>query len=651
MRSFLWLHKKIIIALALSILLLSLRAADYVFDRDAGLPAAKQGLLDLSEWDFASSGIVELNGQWAFIPGHLVGSEEWHLYENEQQFVSVPGAWNADLDPAHPTPFGIGTYRLQVLLPDSPVDTDATKIYAFRFKHVRTSYALFINGAEAGGLGVPAVAENGAIAANNIPYIAHAAVHGNTVEIVLQVSNFWRGTGGGITMPIGMGLPTDVQMKDKVNGMFDMIIASIALINLLISASLYLSQRRQSHLLYFSLLHLFGIMYVLVRGERLLLQIFPDIPFGVGFKLLLFCSYVFLFYCYMFIASLYPEFIRSVPHRLMQFAAAAAIVLLCVDTKTLSSADYFRLTLYMIAALYVLYLIVKALFAHREDAPYLLLASTAMFSIGWPDVMLGLNIATNEVPPFDQVVFFISLLLLAARRFVQTFKKVEQLSLQRSRMETALLQAQIKPHFLFNSLNTIGSLIETDPVRAQDLLAEFSTYLRCSFDLTNTSPLIPFEQEWTLVEAYLRLEQARYENDLSVEVDVAAARGIWLPPLTLQPLVENAIRHGLMKRPAGGSLRITAARKAGAVTIEVSDNGVGIPPDLIEVLCTRPMVAESDMKRGGGSGIGLYNIHRRLITSYERQRGLLITSREDEGTTVSFQIPEEPKPDVKMFAG
>jgi len=650
MRSFLWLHKKIIIALVLSALLLSLRGIDFIIDRSVGLPSVRQGVLDLSRWDFGLSGMVELNGEWEFIAGRLVEPEYWETYIYERKFAKVPGAWNADLDGEHPTPFGIGTYRLRVMLPDPP-NGEASVVYGFRISHIRLAHKLLINGIATGGLGVPASDSKDAISANNIPYTVFADVRGNTADIVLMISNYWRGSGGGIMLPISMGLPSDVQMNDKIYSYFDIVIASIALINALIAAGMYISQRRQLHLLYFSLLHLFGVLYILTGGERLLLQIFPEIPFVISFKLLLFSSYGFLFCCYKFIVCMYPEFLKTVPNRLMQSVTAVAVLLLLLDVRTLSDGDIYRLTVYLLASAYLFFLIIKALFAHREDAPYLLMASAALISIGWPDVMLGLNVPASEVPPLDQVVFFVSLLLLAVSRFVQTLRRVEQLSMQRTRMESALLQAQIKPHFLFNSLNTIGSLVETDPGRAQDLIAEFSTYLRYSFDLTNTAPLVQFEQEWKLVEAYLRLEQTRHEGHLFVEADVSAARGLRLPPLTLQPLVENAIRHGLMKRATGGSLGIRAVRKPGAVTIEVSDNGVGIPEALVDVLCTRPLESKARLNHGGGSGIGLYNVHQRLIASFGRQWGLRIVSVEDKGTTVSFQIPEEPIADVEVFAG
>jgi sensor histidine kinase YesM len=215
-------------------------------------------------------------------------------------------------------------------------------------------------------------------------------------------------------------------------------------------------------------------------------------------------------------------------------------------------------------------------------------------------------------------------------------EQIKALSVQRVRIEMAFMQAQIKPHFLFNSLNTIGSFIETEPYRAQDLLGEFSTYLRYSFDFTNLDPSVPFDREWTLVEAYLKLEQARYGEGLEIYADVASAKGIRLPPLSIQPLVENAVRHGVMKRSEGGSIRITAKVIDNEVELSVEDNGIGITEERLTNLLISPSSDEapftSDVK-----GIGLKNIQHRLVHTYGK--GLMISSIVQQGTIVKFRVP------------
>jgi len=251
---------------------------------------------------------------------------------------------------------------------------------------------------------------------------------------------------------------------------------------------------------------------------------------------------------------------------------------------------------------------------------------------------LNYGIFMHAVPPIDLMVFALSLMLIVANRFVETMDQVKSLSLQQIRMEMAFMQAQIKPHFLFNSLNTIGSFIETEPYRAQDLLGEFSTYLRFGFDLTNLEPTVPFDREWMLVEAYLKLEQARYGDALKIYADVAHARGVRLPPLTLQPLVENAVRHGVMRQSEGGTIRITAKVIENQVEISVADTGVGISPERLATLLINTASYEPPLP-STGNGIGLKNIQHRLIHTYGT--GLLISSNLEQGTIIKFRIPIE----------
>ena len=197
------------------------------------------------------------------------------------------------------------------------------------------------------------------------------------------------------------------------------------------------------------------------------------------------------------------------------------------------------------------------------------------------------------------------------------------------RMEAAYLQAQIQPHFLFNTLNSIMALSDIDLQKMQRLLDAFASYLRISFNFLNTKELVPLSHELELVEAYLYIEQERFGERLKVEMNTGDADGISLPPLTLQPLIENAVRHGVMQRSRGGTVRIVAERCEEGTRLEVSDDGKGMTKEQIE------HVLGSDQPPAGG--IGLYNTDRRLKQRYGR--GLTIHSESDEGTTISFIIP------------
>lgn len=195
--------------------------------------------------------------------------------------------------------------------------------------------------------------------------------------------------------------------------------------------------------------------------------------------------------------------------------------------------------------------------------------------------------------------------------------------------EMAFLQAQIRPHFLFNALNTISSFCYTDPAKAGDLLSELGVFLRNSFDFSSTSSFITIEKELRLVKAYVAIEQARFGKRLEVEYNIdPTVLQYSILPLVIQPIVENSIRHGLMKRNQGGRVILNLTLCEDRINIQIIDNGVGIADPILNGL-TEP--------NHEGGGIGLTNINRRLLSFYGS--ALDISSTEGRGTTISFTIP------------
>lgn len=201
--------------------------------------------------------------------------------------------------------------------------------------------------------------------------------------------------------------------------------------------------------------------------------------------------------------------------------------------------------------------------------------------------------------------------------------------------EMAFLQSQIKPHFLFNTLNSILSLCYTDSAKAAQLISHLGRYLKKSFDIPGTQMFVGLRDELQLVQAYVEIEKARFEERLVVEyeIDPGALAGTILP-LTIQPLVENAIRHGVMRKEEGGIVQLTVKKLGDAIRVEIGDNGVGIPAERLRDLMNGGEEAEAKARESGG--IGLINIHRRLVRFYGA--GLQVSSAEGEWTRVSFLI-------------
>lgn len=195
-------------------------------------------------------------------------------------------------------------------------------------------------------------------------------------------------------------------------------------------------------------------------------------------------------------------------------------------------------------------------------------------------------------------------------------------------MEMAFLQAQIKPHFLFNVLNTIAELCYEKPEEASDLIIDLANYLRESFDFTNLEQLIPLEKEIKHINSYLKLEKARFGDKLNIEFDIEGAKGIMIPPLIVQPLVENAVIHGIRRMKQSGIVRITIKKEETGVIVKIWDNGNGIPQDKINIILDDNTF---------GKSVGIKNINMRLKRLYGN--GINITSTINVETTVSVFIP------------
>ena len=237
------------------------------------------------------------------------------------------------------------------------------------------------------------------------------------------------------------------------------------------------------------------------------------------------------------------------------------------------------------------------------------------------DISMGFEAGANDflVKPFSGKE-------LLAR--VQTLLQLKEAVEQAIRMETLFLQSQIKPHFVYNALSGIISLCYSDGARAGKLLGEFSNYLRLSFDLDPRHAKVSLKRELSLTKSYVELETARFGCRLNVEWDVDVPMETLIPALILQPIVENAIRHGVMKRLSGGTVVIRAKQEPQGLRLAVQDDGVGMTAEQLERIF-KP-------ERLEGS-IGLINVHKRLTNEFGQ--GLWIESFEGKGTTVAFLIP------------
>lgn len=207
-----------------------------------------------------------------------------------------------------------------------------------------------------------------------------------------------------------------------------------------------------------------------------------------------------------------------------------------------------------------------------------------------------------------------------------------------ARMEIRSAVSQMRPHFVFNVLNTIYVLIDQDPETAKTAVSSFSDYLRGLISVMETQHRIPFAQELEYIQKYLELEQIRYgEDELKVVYDLQVM-GFPVPPLSVQPLVENAVKHGVGKKPGGGTILIRTEAVDGKIRLTIHDDGVGFDPETV-LKEERGEKAEENTaeKTERPTGIGLRNARQRfrLVMNADFQ----VESAPGQGTTVTVTIP------------
>jgi two-component system LytT family sensor kinase len=233
-----------------------------------------------------------------------------------------------------------------------------------------------------------------------------------------------------------------------------------------------------------------------------------------------------------------------------------------------------------------------------------------------PNASAGLARATEEVAGW-----------------MATQAELADLGHQRTRtMEAELraLRAQISPHFIYNSLAAIASFVRTDPDRARELLLEFADFTR--YALRRGGAFTTLAEELRNVERYLVLEQARFGDRLRISLLIAPeVLPVTVPYLAIQPLVENAVRHGLATKEGGGHVSITARDEGAEAVITIEDDGVGSDPQAIRTVLDG---------RAEGDNVGLGNVDARLRQVYGDDFGLVVETAPGAGTKVTFRVPK-----------
>jgi sensor histidine kinase YesM len=581
------------------------------------MPISKKGILDLTNYNLNREKYIRLDGEWEFYWKTLLDNNQLESI-NTGRIVTVPQAWNQSIlkDESFPSK-GYGTYKLRVKT-SLPVKTKlGLRVYAFS-----SAYKLYID--------EELIGTNGHVAKEPLEEVAEYKpqqlffeIPAKTFDIIIQVSNYHHSTGG-FKYSLYIGNQDSIHsLGNKIMAREFLLIGTLFIIALFY-ITLYSLHKEQKYTLYFALMCIFTIFGIDLIELMFVLQLFPSINFN-GFMFLLYTIIMWcVFWLILFVSELYPsKFSWWIIRLYALYGIISQIMYIITLPIYYSKFDFITNCCQLLGILSTIVIVgIGIKKGHKEG--WLNIISMCVFLIistfDLIDKTNSNNYNIGQINFVGLLIFIYIQILIQAIRFREYYDN-------KTTAELALLQAQIKPHFLFNALNTIISISYYDIEKSRELLEQFSKYLRRSFDFKSRSQLVSLKNELDLAKAYVEIEKARFEERLEVKFDVDANLDTRVPILILQPLIENAIIHGILPKLKGGWVLVSIHTENNKLLFSIEDNGVGLTKDhLMET-------GEKDEK----TKIGICNIDNRLKELFGK--GLTIEGCKNKGTHITWNIP------------
>lgn len=568
----------------------------------------QEAVLDLADVDIESE-IISLDGPWRFYWQKLLTASAIKEDDGYEQ-VRVPSVWN-DYGPDKKGE-GYGTYGLKVL------PKEGVRELSLRMPHMSTAYRVYIDDT--------LLHEVGRVSSNpdNIEaiYKRTMLVFEQPKEpywVVVQIANkdyarggFWYGAQLGKIETVYHQLIRNTTFEAMLIGA----LLIMGIYHFCISFGVGLRKKALNQFVIFTSL----VMRVALTGELLLYQIL-DVENTYLFIRLEYVTIIIGPYFYLrFLQQFFGNNGRYMRHKVYSVVMALSLISIALlPLKYMTAALYYYEVLALVMLVAMLVTILIAWYRKNTYSGIFFVSVVMFITLYVLDIAYHANILTSTDFPLTAVIGFLIVLIhsVVLIRNVMAQER-EKSAVLESKM--AFLQAQIKPHFVQNALNAAISLIESNPMLAEELLLDFSDYLRGNLEYTGSDKPIPITEEIKKLRSYTVIQKTRYGTLLEVIIDFDG-QAFLIPPLMIQPLVENAIKHNIEK--CGRKVQVTVRIRTNSFGhyIEVSDDGEGFD------------VGETTF------GIGLTNIKKRLKILADTD--LKIISSRGQGTKVSFRLGEK----------
>lgn len=584
-------------------------------------------IADMQKYDLDNGEFVYLSGEWEFFWGKHIVSDSWGNVEPDD-FVQVPASWT--------------TYKLN----GKSLSNGGTASYRIRLKNINTSKPfvvsvpnlsgecrVFINGeCVFSNRNIPGTDYSTVVESYAIPY-SFEEDEKKDCEIVIEMTcNFSSGL---TAVPT---LSTYEQFRSREMGTLAQRYFYIGIVIFIAIAVLLLGILNKDvggQFWLFVLCFAFAFR-MLITNEGYIVShgLFGDLNYEIMTSLIYVSTYIIKLSMLMHLIN-----VLGIKMKQSSIVLLSALFLVCAFVPYVLYDYIYMATSYMwlqsvtyILDVILIYKISEKIVERKKfSILYLLVYCATSAGIVIDNFYINGYISQNVtyIMPVACMVFISSVVLVHFGDTVDAFRQARrtaELKKELGDMNMTLMISQIQPHFLYNALNTIKYLTKKDPKAAESAIVKFSNYLRANMDSLTQKEPIPFKKEIEHVQNYIYIECLRFGDRLNVEYDIECDDFL-IPPLTIQPIAENAIKHGINQRVKGGNLKISTYDNETEIFIVIEDDGVGFDVN--------------EQKNDGRSHIGISNIKTRLKEMLGAR--VEIKSTVGVGTKVTIILPKEEK--------
>lgn len=585
----------------------------------------RDGKYTITQESIDDQKLISLTGEWSFYPNLFI-SDDGDLEDDVCKGpLMTPGSWfDKKIGNTMMGAYGYGTYQL-ILYNNS----EYSDFQLYFPSSILEAYKVVINGKEVAEIG-----EIGVNKSSSKPRYESVIIDlndSNRIKIQIQVSNF-HFESGGMRKPVFLGRNGDIQSLVKFNFAKD-----IFVLGLLCGFTLYfgltlLKIRRNGRALVYLIYGLFvAIMYTITSNEMVVLDFFPNVSFRIQdmmqYMLALSGGSVFVILIDVLFKNESNKVVKNICIIKMGLFVFLNVVL---ERQVITQFMNLFSVVSILEFMYGIYVLSKASKYNKVETYPLLIGTAILMSTIIYDVLYVSQIQFSPygvMTSIGLVAFILSFAIVIAIQYERSFQEVSILSDKLIETELGKLSAQINPHFISNAMIAVSEHCYNEPLQAAEVALDLADYLRFIFSYDYKIKEIEIEKELELVKTYLRIEKARFANDLMYDIDFEE-RNVMVPPFSIQTVVENAVKHGIRQKKDGGTIKILGYSDGSYYHIEVIDTGMGIKEEDIPTILAG--------EKYSGTGIGLAYVDKSIQNLYGTK--LTIESKYMEGTTISFKV-------------